>query len=61
MTLENLLRMGRLKSHPVDKKQVARLLEAAEQALRDAAVDGLSSLSRLDTAWRSITIDVVPY
>jgi hypothetical protein len=54
MTLENLLRIGKLKAHPVDEARVARLLEAADQAVRDAAVDGLSSLSRLDIAWRAI-------
>lgn len=48
------MRIGRLKPHPVDGAQVARLLEAAEQALRDAAVEGLSSVSRLDIAWRAI-------
>jgi hypothetical protein len=54
MTLENLLRIGKLKAHPVDEAQVARLLEAAEQAVRDAAVDGLSSASRLEISWRAI-------
>lgn len=34
MTLENLLRIGKLKAHPVDEERVARLLEAADQAVR---------------------------
>jgi hypothetical protein len=54
MTLENLRRIGRLKPHPVDEEQIARLVEAAERAVRDAAVEGLSSVSRLDIAWRAI-------
>jgi hypothetical protein len=54
MTLENLLRIGRLKAQPVDEVQVARLLDGAELAVRDAAVEGLSAISRLDIAWRAI-------
>jgi hypothetical protein len=55
MTLENLLRVGKLKAQPADADEIARLLESAERALRDAAVPGLSSDTRLDVAWKAIT------
>jgi hypothetical protein len=53
--LENLLRVGKLKAQPADADEIARLLESAERALRDAAVPGLSSDTRLDVAWKAIT------
>jgi hypothetical protein len=33
MTLENLLRIGKLKAHAADEREIARLLEAADVAL----------------------------
>ena len=54
MTLENLLRIGKLKAHAADEREIARLLEAADVALQDAAVKGLSSGSRLDLAYRAL-------
>lgn len=54
MTLENLLRIGKLKPHAADKVEIARLLQAAERALNDAQSETLSSDSRLDLAYRSI-------
>ena len=54
MTLDNLLRIGKLKPHAPDKTEIERLLAAAERALRDAAVQALSSDSRLDLAYRAI-------
>jgi hypothetical protein len=36
MTLENLLRIGKLKAHAADEREIARLLEAADVALQDA-------------------------
>ena len=54
MTLDNLLRIGKLKAHVADKAEIARLLAAAERALADCAVAGLSSDTRLDVAYRAI-------
>lgn len=52
MTLENLLRIGKLKAHAADRAEID--LAAAERALADATVDNLSSDSRLDLAYRAI-------
>ena len=54
MTLENLLRIGKLKPHAVDKVEIRRLLEAAERALADARLERLSSDTRLGLAYRAI-------
>lgn len=34
MTLENLARIGRLKAHAADEREISRLLESADRALR---------------------------
>jgi hypothetical protein len=54
MTLDNLLRIGKLKPHIADKAEIERLLAAAERALQDAGLQGLSTDSRLDLAYRAI-------
>jgi hypothetical protein len=54
MTLENLFRIGKLKAHAADKVEINRILASAERALADAAVESLSSDSRLDLAYRAI-------
>ena len=54
MTLENLLRIGKLKPHAADKAEIERLVAAAGRSLRDADVVGLSSDSRLDLAYKAI-------
>ena len=54
MTLENLLHVGKLKAQAADAAEVARLLESAERALRDTAVPGLSSDTRLDLGWKCV-------
>ena len=54
MTLDNLLRIGKLKAHVVHRAEIERLFSAAERALQDAAVAGLSSDTRLDAAYRAI-------
>lgn len=54
MTLDNLLRIGKLKAHVADKAGIARLLAAAERTLADAGVAALSSGTRLDAAYRAI-------
>ena len=52
MTLENLLRIGKLKAHAADEGEITRLLESADRALKDAAGAGLSSDSCLEEAGR---------
>jgi hypothetical protein len=54
MTLENLLRIGKLKSHVAEKAEIARLIASAARVLRDASVNQLSPDSRLDLAYRTI-------
>jgi hypothetical protein len=54
MTLENLLRIGKLKPHVAEKVEIARLVAAAERVLKDASVNQLSADSRLDLAYRTI-------
>jgi hypothetical protein len=54
MTLENLARVGKLKAHAADEREIARLLESADRALKDTSVAGLSTDSRLDLAYRAL-------
>lgn len=54
MTLDNLLRIGKLKAHATDKAEIVRLLESARRALADAGIEALSSDARLDLAYRAI-------
>lgn len=54
MTLDNLLRVGRLKAHAADEREIARLLASAEQALTDARNTSLSAGSRLDLAYKTL-------
>jgi hypothetical protein len=54
MTLENLLRTGQLKAHAADEREILRLLDSAQLALKDAAVADLSSDSRLNLAYRAM-------
>lgn len=54
MTLENLLRIGKLKAHAADEREIARLLESADRALGDTSVAGLSTDARLELAYRAL-------
>ena len=54
MTLENLLRIGKLKAHAADEGEIARLLASAERGLKDASVAELSTDSRLEIAYRGL-------
>ena len=54
MTLDNLLRIGKLKPRVADKAEIGRLIESARRALMDAGLEGLSSDARLDLAYRAI-------
>ena len=54
MTLENLARIGKLKAHAADEREITRLLESADRALKDASVAELSTDSRLELAYRAL-------
>ena len=54
MSLENLLRIGKLKAFDAAEREIARLLDAADLALRDAAVPGLSGDTRFALAYKAL-------
>ena len=54
MTLENLLRIGKLKAHAAKRVELDRLMSSAGLALADAGNEGISSVSRFAIAYRAI-------
>ena len=54
MTLQNLLKIGRLKEHAATPDEVQRLLAAAERNLADSRVKAVSDETRFDAAYKSI-------
>lgn len=54
MSLENLLKIGQLKEHPVQAEEIERLLAAARRNLRDAEVREISPETRFDAAYKAI-------
>lgn len=54
MSLENLLKIGQLKEHPVEAEEIERLLMAAQRNLRDAHVKDISPETRFDAAYKGI-------
>ena len=54
MTLQNLLRIGKLKDHVPTTAEVLRLLAAVDRNLADAAVQELSDESRFDIAYKAV-------
>lgn len=54
MTLENLLKIGQLKSHATDATEIGRLLSAARRNLADARVKQVSPETRFDAAYKAI-------
>ena len=46
MSLDNLVKIGRLKRHPATSAEVSDLLAAAERNLIDARVDSISVENR---------------
>ena len=54
VSLENLLKIGQLKTHPVDSEEIGRLLSAAQRNLRDAHVEEVSPETRFDAAYKAI-------
>lgn len=54
MSLDELLRDGRLKAHAPNREESARLLSAAQRNLADAQLACLSDESRFDLAYKAI-------
>lgn len=54
MTLENLFKIGQLKSHATDATEIRRLLDAARRNIADAHVRQVSPETRLDAAYKAI-------
>lgn len=54
MTLQNLLRIGKLKAHEATPAEVQRLLAAIDRNLADTAIEGLSDETRFDAAYKAV-------
>ena len=54
MTLQNLLRIGKLKEHAPTPAEVQRLLAAIDRNLADAAVAAVSDETRFDAAYKAV-------
>jgi hypothetical protein len=54
MSLENLAKIGQLKSHTPEAEEIERLLTAAQRNLRDARVTSISAETRFDAAYKGI-------
>jgi hypothetical protein len=54
VTLQNLLKIGRLKAHEPNAAEVQRLLAAIKRNLADAAVANISDETRFDAAYKAV-------
>ncbi len=54
MSLENLLKIGQLKSHPAEAAEIERLLIAAHRNLRDAGVTSISPETRFEAGYKAV-------
>ena len=54
MSLDNLARIGQLKSHEPKALETQRLLASAERNLKDAQVAGISDETRFDAGYKAI-------
>jgi hypothetical protein len=54
MTLDNLLKIGRLKQHATDRVEIGDLLAAAHRNLADARAENISTENRFDAAYKCI-------
>lgn len=52
MTLQNLLRIGRLNEHVATAAEVQRLLAAIDRNIADASVASISDETRFDAAYK---------
>jgi hypothetical protein len=53
MSLENLVKTGQLKPHPVDAAEISQLFAAAERNLKDASLVEASTETRFDCAYKA--------
>lgn len=54
MTLENLVKLNKLKPQRTNSDEVAKLLSAAQCNIQDAHVAGISATTRFDVAYKAI-------
>jgi hypothetical protein len=54
MTLQNLLRIGRLKAHQPTPDEVQRLPASIDRNLADAAATTISDETRFDAAYKAV-------
>lgn len=54
MSLENLLRIGKLAEHTSNLDQIIKMLAAAQRGIEDAKNGSISAETRLDAAYRAI-------
>jgi hypothetical protein len=54
MTLENLLKINKLKRQAADRDEIVRLMEAVHRNLHDAHVSVISTATRFDAAYKAI-------
>jgi hypothetical protein len=54
MTLENLLKIGRLSAHVADARELQRLFAAIRRNLTDAKLQAVSPENRFDAAYKAI-------
>jgi hypothetical protein len=54
MTLDNLLKIGRLKPHATDRAEIGGLLAAADRNLSDARAENISTENRFDAAYKCV-------
>lgn len=54
MSLENLLKIGQLKQHEADEREIGKLLTAARRNLADARVAAVSPETRFDAAYKAL-------
>lgn len=54
MTLQNLLRIGKLKDHAPTAAELQRLLVAVDRNLADSAVTHISDETRFDAAYKAV-------
>jgi hypothetical protein len=56
VSLQNLLKIGRLEEHEPNAEQVRRMLDSAKRSIADARQESISLETRLDAAYRAITL-----
>lgn len=54
MSLENLVRLGRLRPHATERVEIGKLLRGAERSLKDAENESVSNAGRFTSAYTAI-------